>query len=83
MSQSQQQTQARGIQEEEIRMSIKLSYVEGTTEKLRHIIKPQKIRSTFYTKSILRELLCKLKDRVATEDKNKIVYEMNCSNWEA
>ena len=83
MSQSQQQTQARGIQEEKIRMSIKLPYVEGTTEKLRHIIKSQKIRSTFYTKSILRELLCKPKDRVATEDKSKIVYEMNCSNWEA
>ena len=29
---------------------------------------------------ILRKLLCKLKDRVATEDGNNIVYETDCSN---
>ena len=28
----------------------------------------------------LRKLLCKPKDRVATEDKNNIVYEIDCSN---
>ena len=35
LSQSQQQTQATDIQEEEIRMSINLPYVEVTSEKLR------------------------------------------------
>ena len=29
------------------------------------------------------KLLCKPKDRVATEDKNNIVYEIDCSNSEA
>ena len=29
------------------------------------------------------KLLCKPKDHVATENKNNIVYETNCSNWEA
>ena len=41
------------------------------------------IRSTFYAENTLRKLLCKLKDRVAREDKNSIVYEIDCSNGEA
>ena len=31
----------------------------------------------------MRKLLCKPKDQVATEDKNNIVYEIDCSNCEA
>ena len=54
LSQSQQQTQATDIQEEEIRMSINSLYVEGTSEKLRHILRSHKIRSTFYTESTLQ-----------------------------
>ena len=65
------------------RMRINLSYVEGTTEKLRHILRSHKRRSTFSTEKTLRKLLCKPKDRVATEDKNNIVYEIDCSNCEA
>ena len=30
----------------------------------------------------MRELLCKPQDQVAAEDKNKIVYEIGCSNCE-
>ena len=81
--QLQQQTQAADIQEEEIKMSIYLPYVEGTSEKLRRILRSHKIRSTFYTENTLRKLLCKPKDQVATEDKNNIVYEIDCSNCEA
>ena len=83
MPQSQQLTQAADIEEEEIRISINLPYVEGTSEKLRRILRSHKIRSTFYTEMTLRKLLCKPKDRVATEDKNNIVYEIDCSNCEA
>ena len=36
LSQSQKLTQATDIQEEEIRMNINLSYIEGTCEKLWH-----------------------------------------------
>ena len=65
-------------------MSISLSYVEGTSEKLWRILRSHKMRSTFYTENTLRKLLCKPKDRVATEDKNSIVYEIIvCSNCEA
>ena len=64
-------------------MSINLPYVEGTSEKLRHILGSHKIRSTFYTEKALRKLLCKPKDRVDTEDKNNIVSEIDCSNCES
>ena len=83
LPQSQQLTQATDIQEEEIRMSINLLYVEGTSEKLWRILISHKIRSTFCTEKTLRKLLCKPKDPVATEDKNNIVYEIDCSNCQA
>ena len=74
MPQSQQQTQATYIQKEEIRKSIYLPYVKGASEKL--ILKSH----TLYTESTLLKLLYKPKDRIATEDKNNIVYEIEYSN---
>ena len=76
LPQSQELTQATDIQEEEIRMSINLLYVEGTSEKLRHILRSHKIRSTFYTESRLiprkiKETLHSLKNR---NHINKISY---------
>ena len=61
-------------------MCLNLPYVEGTNEKLRGILKFHKIRSSFYTENTLHKLLCKPKDRLAAEDQNNIVYEINCSN---
>ena len=55
-------------------MSINLPYTEDTSEKL--LLKFHKIRSTFSTEITLHKLLCRPKDRVATEDKNNIIYEM-------
>ena len=54
-------------------MSINLPSIEGTSEKLRHILISRKVRSILYTES---KLLFKLKDRVAREDKNNVVYEI-------
>ena len=65
--------QATDIQEEEIRMSINLPHVEGASEKPRFILRSHKIKSTFYTETTLRKLLCKPKDWIATEDKNNVV----------
>ena len=62
LPQLRQQMQAADIQEEEIRMSINLPYVDGTSEKLQRILRSHKIRSTFYTENTLRKLLCKPKD---------------------
>ena len=50
-------TQTTDIQEKEIRISINSLYFEGNSEKLRRILKPYKIRSTFYIESTLRRLL--------------------------
>ena len=63
-------------------MRINLLYTEGTSEKLGLIPRFHKIRSTFYTESTLCKLLCKHKDLIATEDKDNIVYEIDCSNNE-
>ena len=46
-------------------------------------LRSRKIRSTFYTEIILCKLLCKPKDRVATENKNNVAYEIDCSNCQA
>ena len=45
-------------------------------KKLRCILRSHEIGSTF--QNTLRKLLCKPKDRVATEGKNNIAYEINC-----
>ena len=64
-------------------MSINWLYVKGTSEKLRPILRSHKIRFTYYTENTFRELLCKPKDRVATEDQKNIDCEIECSNCEA
>ena len=64
-------------------MSINLLYVEGTSEKVWRMLRSHKMRTNFYTENILLKLLCKPKDQEATEDKNNIVYEIDCSNCEA
>ena len=82
LSQS-QQTQATDTQEEEIKMSINLQYVEGTSEKLWPVLRSHKIISTFYIQSTLRKVLCKPKNQVAIKVTNNIVYEIDYSNCEA
>ena len=42
-----------------------------------------KLRFTLYAENTLSKLLCKPKDRVATEYKNNIVFEIDCSNCKA
>ena len=58
MSQSEQQA-SDNIYEEEIRLSIHLAYVEGTSERLRRKLRSRKMRITFCTESTLHKLLCK------------------------
>ena len=47
LPQSQQQTQITDIPEQDIRLSANLPYIEGTSEKLRRILRPHKVRFTF------------------------------------
>ena len=51
------QTHATDIQKQEVRMSVNLPYVEGTSEKLRLTLRSRKIRSTFYTEETMHKLL--------------------------
>ena len=62
-------------------MSINLPYVESISEKLHCILRSHIIRTTFYIENTLLKLLSKPKDQKATEDENKIVNEIDCSNW--
>ena len=80
---SQKLTPTADIQVEEFRVSINLPYVEGTSKKLRHILRSHKIRLTLYKEIALRKLFCKPKYRGATKDKNNIDYEIDCSNCQA
>ena len=50
-------------------MSINLTCVQGASAKLQLILRFHKIRSTFYTESTLRKVLCKSVDQVATKVK--------------
>ena len=63
-----------------VKFPVEEESIDNTSEKLQRILKSHKIRSTFYTESTLRKLLYKPKDRVAREEKHKIVYEIDCSN---
>ena len=77
LHQSHQQTRATDIQEKEMRTSIYLSYVEGTSEKLWHILRSNKARYT------LHKLFCKPKDAIAAEDENNFADEIGFSNRKA
>ena len=79
---SHQETQAIYILELDIKISIDIPYLEESSENLWRIFRFHEIRSTFYTGSTLRKLLCKPKDWVATEYKNNIVYEISCASCE-
>ena len=63
-----------------VKFPVEEESIDNTSEKLRRILKSHKIRSTFYIESTLRKLLYKPKERVAREEKHKIVYEIDCSN---
>ena len=67
-------------------MSINLPYVEGTSEKLRRILRSHKIRSTFYTEKTLRKR--SLKSR--SDEHKRFVRNCDCDKnekakhcWEA
>ena len=62
LPQSQQLMEATDIQEEELRISIHLPYVEGPRETLRRILRSHEVRSTFYTEMTLCKVLWKSKD---------------------
>ena len=55
----------------------------GVVQKLWHILKSHKLRSTFYTENTLYYLLCNQNDWVGIEDKNNTVFEIEDNNYKA
>ena len=64
-------------------MRANLPNVGGISEKLRRILRSYKIRLVSYIEKTLRKLFSKPKGGGAAEDKNNIVYGIDCSNSEA
>ena len=52
-------------------------------ENPRRILRSYKTRSTFSTENTLCKLLYKSEDRIATDNKEIIIYKTDCSNCEA
>ena len=61
-SQSQQTQSTQFLQNNEIKISINLPYVEGTSEIRRRILRSHEITFTFYTENTVRKLHFKPKD---------------------
>ena len=77
--------QPRGRPEEEPKQtkSINLPYPQGLSEQLKRALNKHNIKATFYTLTTLRSLLSKPKDHIPKEDRNNVVYQLNCKDREA
>ena len=63
--------------------SINLPYIQGISEQLKRALNKHNIKATFYTQTTLRSLLTKSKDPIPKEDRNNVVYQLNCKDCEA
>ena len=72
--QSQQQTQATDIQEDEIK-------VEGPSQKRQRILRSHKRRSTLYTENTLGKLTWKPTDGVAKKDRSRTTIVKRMKLW--
>ena len=77
---SQSLMQAPDIQEEKIRKSINLPHVEGTSKKLRRVLRSNKIRSAFYTEITFKKLFGKPKDQVLQRIKTILLMKLTVVN---
>ena len=58
--------------------SINLPCIQGISSSIN-----EHIKGTFYTQTTLRNLLSKPKDPIRKEDRNIVVYQLNCNDCEA
>ena len=70
--------QNRECEEEEPLATAVLPYYQDTSEKIRRILKQNRIRATFQTTSTLGHLLTKVKDPVPQEERSGVVYRIDC-----
>ena len=57
---------------------INLPYIQGASEQLRRTFNKYNIKTTFYTPTTLRSLLSKPKDPIPKEDRNNVIYQLDC-----
>ena len=62
---------------------IKLPYIPRANEQVRRTFEKYNIKTTFYTPTTLRSLLSKPKDPIPKEDKNNVIYQLDCKDCEA
>ena len=62
---------------------INLPYIQGTSEQLRRTFNKYNIKTTFYTPTSLRSLLSKPRDPIPKEDRNNVIYQLDCKDCEA
>ena len=62
---------------------INLPYIQGANEQLRRTFNRFNIKPTFYTPTTLRSLLSKPKDPIPKEDRNNLIYQLDCKDCEA
>ena len=59
-------------------------YIQGASEQLRRTFNKYNIKTTFYTPTTLRRsLLSKPKDPIPKEDRNNVIYQLDCKDCEA
>ena len=62
---------------------INLPYIQGASEQLKRTFNKYNIKTTFYTPTTLRSLLSKPKDPIPKEDRNNVIYQLDCKDCEA
>ena len=62
---------------------INLSYIQGASEQPRRTFNKCNIKTTFYTPTTFRSLLSKPKDPIPKEDRNNVIYQLDCKDSEA
>ena len=62
---------------------INLPYIQGASEQLRRTFNKYNIKTTFYTSTTLGSLLSKQEDPIPKEDRNNVIYQLNCKDCEA
>ena len=60
-----------------------MSLSKNSSEQLRRTFNKYNIRTTFYTPTTLRSLLSKPKDPIPKEDRNNVIYQLDCKDCEA
>ena len=59
---------------------ISTPYIKGASEQVGRLLKDHNIRLSNKSTNTLRKNLCRLKDKIETEDKTHIVYCISCKN---